>query len=346
MTDCKLITIAILISTKLCFGQDGFRKELPLEEFKLDTPFTFSHFDDFQIIDYGIDSVKGELYYSGKVNKEGNELICTQTRVRDSSSNYTSMSFYNPDGKLHSVKSYHPRWNEYSVSILTYDTKGQKTKTEMFDYSQRRDLKPGTFPDTLKHIVFGDSVNMKKLEDDNNFNIYKSWQQSGIWTWQYDNKGRVVEFNTTDQANQKFKSKTLYDDKGRINKELGYRNYYPNNKEKEIADSLTVITDYNYFNGGFVRTTKKWDGYFYIMVDTLIVDKKNQVIKKISWWEYTDNAKPKADAIPLTHIESVTFEYDNYGRKTKRTTETDKYKYSEVYRYRTNSVHDLKQEEF
>ncbi|MBL0033001.1 MAG: hypothetical protein IPP27_12820 [Bacteroidetes bacterium] len=344
MTNYKLIATIFLISTKLCFGQDQFRKELPYDEFQLDTPFIVKHFEDFQIIHYGIDSIKEELYYSCKVNKEGNELICTQTKVGDSSSNYISISFYNPDGKLHSVKSYHTGWEEYFVSILTYDTKGQKIKTEMFKYSQHRDLRPGTFPDTLENIVFGDSINMKKFEDDNNFNIYKSWQQSGIWTWQYDDKGRVVEFNTNDQLNQKFKCKTQYDDKGRINKELGYRNYDPNDKARELTDSLTVITDYIYLSNGFVRTIKKWDYYIYTFIDTFIVNSKNQVLKKISWWQYTDNAKPRADEISLTQIEIVTFEYDNYGRKTKKTTEFDKFKDCEVYRYRNSGVHDLKQE--
>ena len=118
MTNYKLIATIFLISTKLCFGQDGFRKELPFDEFQLDTPFVFTHFDDFQIFDYGIDSIKEELYFSCKVNKDGKELICIQTNVGDISSNYISMSFYNPDGKLHSVKSYHTSWEEYFVSIL------------------------------------------------------------------------------------------------------------------------------------------------------------------------------------------------------------------------------------
>lgn len=346
MKNYKLIAIIFLFSTKLCFGQDGFRKELPFDEFQLDTPFVFTNFDDFQIIDYSKDSINGELYYSCKVNKDGNELICNQTNIRDIASNYIKMSFYNPDGKLHSVKSYHPKRKEYLVSIITYDAKGQKIKTERFDYSQHYDLKPGTFPDTLQYIVFGDSINLKKLEDDKNFNIYKSWQQSDILTWQYDKKGRVVEFNTTDKANQKFKCKTQYDEKGRLYKELGYRNFYPNDKAKEINDSLTVITDYFYFSNGFVRKTKKWDYYIYTFIDTFIVDNKNQVLKKISWWQYTDNAKPKADEINLTQIEKVTFEYDSYGRKTKRITEINKFKYYEVYRYRNSGVHDLKQEEY
>lgn len=336
----KFIAIVFLISSKLCFGQDGFRKELPFLELQLDTPFTFTDLNDFQIIDYGKDSIKGQLYYACKVNEKGNEQFCVQHDTDDAYPSFKRVSHYDNEGKLHSIKSYYPKWDEYEVSLFSYNSKGQKIKTELFNYKWNGVLKKGVFPDSIKYIGL-DSLNSKKFFDRDNWNYNKDWHQKQLWTWAYDKKGRVIIRRQVDESNQKFTAKITYDKMGRILKELGYRDF-----DHKTTDSLTLITDYNYFSNGFVRTTKKWDGYFYIFIDTLITNDKDQIIKKISWWEYTDNAKPKPDEIPLTHIENIIIEYDSIGRKIKRTTGTDKYKYSEVYLYRNDSVQDMKQEEF
>ena len=324
---------------------DGFRKELPFSELRLDTPFTFTHFDDFQIIDYSKDSIKGELIHSCKVNEQGNELFCYEKRIGDTGLYYrSSMCIYDSNGKLKADETYNQDGNYYLVGLPTYDSKGRKVKYELFEYSKHYDLKPGVLPDSVESISLNDTVNMNKLKVDSNYNIYSSWQQTDLWTWQYDEQGRVSENYHVDRLNPKYKSKTIYDKKGRIQKELGYRNFPPSkNNEKEITDSLTDITDYKYFEGRYVRKTKS---YFYSTIDTFLVNSKNQILKKSFYAKNIDPEISNVDSIPFDHIENIYYEYDSFGRKIKRTRENGNHKPYEVYLYRNNTVKDLKDDDF
>jgi hypothetical protein len=334
------------MNNQVCYCQDGFRKILPYEEFQLDSLFTFDHFDDFQIITLNGDSVNGELYYSCKVNDQGNELFCEQKNSKDTSLNHSSMSFYDEKNKLHSIKSYYPYWNEFQIYLFTYNEKGLKLKVELFKYREEQKIESSFVHDSLNVFNLIDTINLAKFLNDSNFYSFKNWSQTDLWNWKHDGKGRVIEYIHLDDLNQKSRVQLIYDIEGRKIKELGFNNYsFLKNSNSEISDSLKEVTIFNYFKNGFTKTRESFNGYFNTYIDSFITDSKNQLIEKISWWKSSNKNEPIFDKIPLTNLYKINFEYDSLGRKTKRTMKVGQVKSHEIYRYKNSKVRDLKKED-
>jgi len=313
--------LILILSTKFCIGQDGFRKDLPLSQLQLDTPQIFEHYKDFQIIKYNSkDSLKKLYIYSFQVNSSG-KIINSFATFSDGTPNVKTITKYDSTNRIIELVSYPEKRGYISKRLYTYNEKQQLIKQEIFSNENSKVLKHEII-DTIhkKCVKYIYKVNLDSLYNsnkeqlDSNYEYRNIWSQYFLFTFKYNENGKLVELTGTDEINQKKRTVYVYDKYNRIKKVLEYHNQVDISYEcfKDLGEYLEKINNYSYFHNGYKIVPKMMDGswntnYTYKI---FMLNENGKIIETIEKWVDKRDKKHKTNDL----IERTEFYYDTFGR--------------------------------
>jgi hypothetical protein len=352
-----IIYILILfLSTKFCTGQDGFRKDLPLSQLLLDTPQIFEHYKDFQIINYNSkDSLKKLYIFSFQVNSSG-KIINSFTTFSDGSQNVKIITKHDSTNKIIEKVSYPDKVNypekggSIEKRLYTYNEKQQLVKQEIFSNENLKVLKHEIIDTVHKKCVkYFRKVNLDSLHNlnveklDSNYEYRNIWSQNHLFTYKYDESGKLVELTGTDEINQKNRTVYVYDKYNRIKKVLEYHNQVDISYKcfKDLGEYLKTIYNYRYFHHGYKIVPKMMDGswntnYSYKI---FMLNENGKIIETIEKWVDRRDKKHKTNDL----IERTEFYYDKFGRifMNKKFNSWDNFVDITQFKYKDNTIVDI-----
>jgi len=342
--------IALLVFAVSVSAQDGFREEIPYDLLVIDTPVVFEHYEDLKVYSYlATDSAKRKLDCSCKLNSQENTLTCTY----NSHLNYVDgKAIEEYDAKGHLIaRTFYESQNNFSKTLYSYNLEGKIQKIESFGYGRVQQLKPGISLE-LAYASYPKAQVMIEAYNDSLYNYSYAWRQGFLETYAYDSMGRPIQYGNVDLINQKQGSHTHYDSEGRISKKFLTRNYLPSsglNLKEEITDSVSVTSEYSYFDNWYRVYSNSWDGVY---VDTVYTDKEGRTTEHITHRQLFEGPLAGRD-IPFQEFERFKYEYDALGRLTKQMMiakvhhdrSLDFVKVTE-YHYKNEDVPDIEQKRF